>query len=212
MKKIGQILKEARIQKDYSLHFIGEKTKIKKNFIEAIENHNWQALPAFPTVLGFVKSISGVVGVDEKTAIATLKRDYPPQRYFSDSVGRINPKPDVSSKFSWSPKLTFTLGIIGVLIVVFGYLVFQYFQFISPPKLNIDSPKENQAINGNSVLVFGSTNGDAKIMVNNQPVIVTDDGKFSVNIGITLETHEIDVVALSRSGKMTEVRRKIVVQ
>lgn len=206
MKTIGQILKEARIQRDYSLHYIGEKTKIKKNFIEAIENQNWQALPAFPTVLGFVKSISAVIGVDEKTATATLKRDYPPQKL------RINPKPDVSSKFFWSPKLTFTLGIIGVLVVVFGYLIFQYVGFISPPKLNVESPKEGQTIVGNSVLVFGSTNGDAKITVNNQPVIVADDGKFSVNIEITPDTNEIDVVALSRSGKMTEVKRKIEVR
>jgi len=47
MKTIGQILKETRLQKGYSLHFIEEKQKIKKNFIESIENQKWEVLPAF---------------------------------------------------------------------------------------------------------------------------------------------------------------------
>jgi len=203
MKTIGQILKEARLSKGYSLHYVEEKTKIKKSFIESIENQKWESLPAFPTVLGFVKSISGVLGVDEKTAIATLKRDYPPQKL------RISPKPDAVSKFSWNPKLTFIVGIAVVLIVVFGYLIFQYIQFISPPRLSVDSPKENQVIMGNSVLVFGTTNSDAKVTVNNQPVIVGDDGKFSVTINIVPETKEIKISAISRSGKETDVSRTI---
>ncbi len=206
MKQIGQILKEARLAKSYSLKYIEEKTKIKSSFVEAIENQDWEVLPAFPTVLGFVKNISTFLDLDEKVVVATLKRDYPPQKL------SINPKPDVSSKFTWSPKLTFLIGITAVLFLVFGYLIFQYIQFISPPKLDLQSPKDNQTINGGSVLVFGTTNGDTKITVNNQPVIVADDGKFSVTINVVPETNEVVVKAISRSGKETTVRRTIKVQ
>lgn len=203
MKTIGQILKEGRLKKNYSLKYLEERTKIKAGFIEAIENQDWEGLPPFATVLGFVKSISILLDLDEKAAVAVLKRDYPPHKL------NINPKPDVSSKFSWSPKLTFTVGIAGVLVVVFGYLIFQYLGFISPPRLYVESPKDNQVINGRSVLVFGTTNGDTKITVNNQPVIVTDDGKFSVNIDIIPETKEIIIKGVSRSGKEAIVSRRI---
>lgn len=203
MKTIGQILKEARLKKNYSLGYLEEKTKIKKSFIEEIENQNWEALPPFATVMGFVKNVSTLLDLDEKNVVAVLKRDYPPHKM------NINPKQDVSSKFTWSPKLTFAVGTIAVLFVIFGYLIFQYFQFVSPPKLNVDSPKDNQSINGGSVLVFGTTNGDTKITVNNQPVIVTDDGKFSVTIKIVSETKEVVIKAISRSGKETVVSRRI---
>lgn len=206
MNTIGQILKEARLKKNYSLKYLEEKTKIKSSFIEAIENQNWKDLPPFATVMGFVKNISTLLDLDDKTVVAVLKRDYPPNKL------DVNPKPDVSSKFSWSPKLTFAIGIVGVLVMVFGYLIFQYSQFISPPKLNVESPKENHVVNGGSVLVFGTTNGDTKITVNNQPVIVSDDGKFSVTIDIVPETKEILIKAISRSGKETLVSRKIEIQ
>jgi len=93
-----------------------------------------------------------------------------------------------------------------------GYLGFQYKRFISPPFLRVDSPQENQQVVGESVLVFGSTDYDAKIVVNDQPVIVDQDGKFSVNLKVSRDTKEVDIIATSRSGKMTEVKRNIEVQ
>lgn len=203
MKNIGQILKNARVNKKYSLMHVGGMTKIKSGFIDAIEKEKWEDLPPFPTVLGFVKSLSTTLGIDPYLAVAVLKRDYPPRKL------KINPKPDVSAKFTWSPKLTFTLGVSAVLLILFGYLIFQYIHFVSPPRLNVDSPKENQMVSGDSVIVFGSTDSDAKIIVNNQPVIVSDDGKFSVSLDVVSTTKEVDIVATSRSGKMTEVKRKI---
>jgi predicted nucleic acid-binding Zn-ribbon protein len=48
--------------------------------------------------------------------------------------------------------------------------------------------------------------------VNDQPIEVSSDGKFSVNLSIVKETKEIMVTASSRSGKVTTVSRKIEVQ
>jgi len=206
MKTIGQILKEARVGKDYSLNHIEKMTRIKSGFVDSIEKEEWNKLPAFPTVLGFVKSLAGELNVDEKMATAVLKRDYPPKKL------KITPKPDLGSKFVWSPKLTFAVGVAGILLVLFGYLIFQYIHFVSAPGLSVDSPKENQMVNGDSVTVFGSTQSDVKITVNNQPVMVSDDGKFSVSLDVVPATHEIDITATSRSGKITEVRRQVIVK
>jgi len=206
MNTIGQVLKNARISEGFSLAHVGGMTKIKTSFIDAIEKEKWDDLPPFPTVLGFVKSLANALEIDPKMAVAVLKRDYPPKKL------KISPKPDVTNKFMWSPKFTFILGISVVVICLFGYLGFQYVHFVSPPALSVDSPKENQIITGGSVIVFGSTDTDAKIMVDGQPVIVSDDGKFSVNLNIAKGTKEIDIVATNRSGKMNKVRRTIKVQ
>jgi len=206
MKKIGEILKSARVNKKYSLEYIEELTKIKTPFIDAIEEQMWDKLPPFPTVLGFVKSLSATLEIDQNFAVAVLKRDYPPKKL------NINPKPDVMSKFTWSPKLTFTIGVSVILVVILGYLIFQYSHFVSPPDLSLESPKEGQIVSGGSVSVFGTTETDAKIVVNNQPVLVSEDGKFSVSMGVTKETEQVVVKAISRSGKERTVSRKIDVQ
>ena len=58
MKTIGQILKNARVKKKYSLAKLEDLTKIRKEFIDSIEKEDWENLPAFPTIFGFVKSVS----------------------------------------------------------------------------------------------------------------------------------------------------------
>ena len=206
MKTIGQIIAGARAKKRLSFKYLEETTKIKAVFIQAIEKEKWQSLPPFPTVLGFVKSLATTLEVDPNMAVAVLKRDYPPKKL------NINPKPDVDSRLWWSPKLTFVVGTGLVILAILGYLGFQYIKFISPPDLTIDSPKENQVVDGGSVLVFGSTDSDAKLTVDNQPVLVDQDGKFSVSIGISSETKEITVMAISRSGKERTIRRTIQVE
>ncbi len=206
MKTIGEILKNARVEKKLSIADMEETTKIKVSFLKSIESESWNDLPAFPVVLGFVKSMSGALGLDEVTTVAVLKRDYPPKKL------AINPKPDVANrKLVWGPKTTFVFGVGIAALFIIGYLGFQYYKFTAPPKIILDSPKENQSIIGNTVLVFGTTDIDAKITINNQPVLVEDNGKFKVELGIDKLTGEVKVKAVSRSGKESTVSRKIIV-
>jgi cytoskeletal protein RodZ len=206
MKTIGLIIKEARARKKLSFSKLEKEIKIKKNFLQAIEKEEWNNLPEFPVVMGFVKNISQAVGLDEEKTVAVLRRDYPPKSL------AINPKPDISKTFIWSPKLTFLVGIIVVLMIVLGYLAFQYFRFVSPPSLSVSEPKENQVVTEKMLEVSGKTDTDATIKVDNQPAIVDADGNFKTTIEINDKTVEIEVIAVSRSGKESTVRRTIKVR
>ena len=197
MKTIGEVFKIARAKKKYSVARLEEITKIKSNFIDAIENQNWEALPNFSTTLGFIKSMAGALEVSDKTAVAIFKRDYPPK------AQSVNPNPDIASKFVWGPRLTFALGVTFIVVLVLGYLGVQYVKFMSPPELKIETPGEGESVTGKYVVVSGTTDTDAKVVVNNQPVLVSPDGKFLVGLEISLETREIEIKAIGRSGKET---------
>lgn len=206
MKGIGELFKSARGGKRLSLDGLEEKTKIKKEFINAIEKEDWEKLPAYPVVMGFVKNIAEAVGVEVNKAEALLRRDYPPTKL------AINPKPDVSREFHWGPKHTFIVSIITVLLTIFLYLGLQYKKFISPPGLEIKSPQEDALIKGNFVLIEGKTDVDAVVVANNQPVIVDSDGNFSFELGVSSTTEKVEILAKSRSGRETKVVRKIKVE
>ncbi|MEK7061218.1 MAG: helix-turn-helix domain-containing protein [Patescibacteria group bacterium] len=206
MKTVGDTLKSARFKKRYSLNKVEKETKIKKEFVEAIENGNWTALPDFSVVSGFVKNLASFLEVDVKTAYATLKRDYPPQKL------SINPKPDVGDKFTWTPKYTFLVGILTVVLTLFGYLGFQFVKFNSPPTLEVIKPSENYVATVNKVEVAGKTDSDATVKVNNQLVLVGDDGVFNGEIEVFEGTKEITIIATSRSGKQTKIIRDIIVK
>jgi len=62
------------------------------------------------------------------------------------------------------------------------------------------------------VKIEGKTTTDAILTVNNQPIILDQDGKFVTEIEITKDTKELKFVSISRSGKKTEIVRKITVE
>jgi len=206
MKGIGEVIREKRTKKRYSLDRLEKETKIKKEFIKAIERESWEDLPEFPVLIGFVKNIAGVLKINPTQTVAFLRRDYPPKSL------RINPKPDVGGKFTWSPRLTFLVGTVAVLIFIFGYLVFQYLKFTNPPSLEVESPREGQLVYQTTLKVVGKTSPEATLKVNNQLVLVDGDGGFVAEVEIFEGTQEVVVEATSRSGKETTVSRKIKVE
>jgi len=203
MRSIGEVIKQARSEKKFSLAKLEKETKIKKGFIEALEKGDWKNLPELPVITGFVKNIAGALKINKKQMVALLRRDYPPKKL------RVNPKPDVSDKFIWSPKLTFLIGSLTVFFTILTYLGFQYKSFTALPSLEIETPQENQVVTKNILTVSGLTDTETTIKVNNQPVLVDENGRFSAEIEVFEGTEKIVIKATSRSGKETEVTRKI---
>lgn len=206
MHTVSSYLREEREKKKYSYPWLEDKTKIKKAFLVAIENGNWNTLPEFPVLIGFVRNIATTLGADANKAVALLRRDYPPKQL------KINPKPDVSKDFSWGPKATFLLGVSVIILLVFGYLTYQYITFTRPPYLEVISPQENEVLKQGKIIVSGKTVFDATVIVNNQSVLVSEDGTFGADLEVNINTKEIKVVAASRAGKETIVMRNIKVE
>lgn len=68
--EIGNILRDARIEKDYSLDDIQDKTKIQKRYIAAIEDDNFDALPGRFYARAFIKEYAEVVDLDVASLLA----------------------------------------------------------------------------------------------------------------------------------------------
>ena len=212
MKTIGNIIKEARITKNYSRVDIGDMTHIKTDFIGAIEKGEWEKLPEFTTTLGFVKSIAHFLDIDETLVVSTFRREYPPslRREAEKQISkRALAKSEFGKKIVWGPRLTFLFGVFVVVAIVLGYLGFQYRKFNSPPSLTVSEPTNNQTITSYIVSVNGNTDPDATISVNDQPVIVENSGSYTTQIEVSTDTDLVIVRAKSRSGKETTIQRKI---
>ena len=64
MRKISEILQDARLEKGYSLEEVVRSIKIKKQFLIAIENADYFALPSESYALGFIKNYAQFLGID----------------------------------------------------------------------------------------------------------------------------------------------------
>jgi len=199
MKTIGSILKSARKQTGLSLSELESETKIKRNFIKALEAEDWQNLPEFTVVSGFVKNIANHLNLDKQEVSAFLRRDYPPKNL------EINPKPDVKfvDRFSWGPRLTFGLTIFILILLTGFYLGYQYWRFARPPMLEIYAPQEGVILEVGAAQVSGRTKKGASVRINNQPALIDENGNFESVIEVSSETNQIEIKAISRSGKET---------
>lgn len=64
MHELGQLLKEERLKKGITLEDLQETTKIRKRYLEAIEEGNYKILPGNFYVRAFVKNYAEAVGLD----------------------------------------------------------------------------------------------------------------------------------------------------
>ncbi|GEM_PF-5045319 len=71
----GQILQEGRVRSGLSIDQVSQKTKIKKNFLEALERDDFQNLPAPVYVNAYVRSLCDLYHVDEKQVMSLLNKN-----------------------------------------------------------------------------------------------------------------------------------------
>jgi cytoskeletal protein RodZ len=125
MKTVGEILKTAREKKNISLDEVVGATKIKKEFLEAIENNDFQKISSEVAARGFIKNYAEFLGLSSKPILAIFKRDFVKDE---EEIAFIQ-----KSGFHWTPKLTLILVISIFALFLIIYLCWQYFSLVNAP-------------------------------------------------------------------------------
>jgi cytoskeletal protein RodZ len=209
-EKLGRLRNEKRI----NINEASRLTRIQVAYLEALEEGKYDKLPAEVYVKGFLKSYGDFLGVDEKALLRLYEKEKEIrnnlERSKNSDVQFKNPKSINISAFVLTPKkMVFALVLIFVFIGVF-YLYREVGSFTDNPRLIILSPKSNEEIEGNSTLVEGITDRDAQIFINDQPILVNDDGKFKEIITLQGGVNNINVKSVNKFKK--ESSESLVVQ
>ncbi len=210
MKTVGELLKNAREQRNVSLEKIAAYTKINLKYLEAIERNDFQKLPPAAFTKGFLHTYASLVGINPETILAIFRRDYD-QDDRGNIILRNLVHPVKSPALSITPSML-TIGlsiIIGVVII--GFFVRQTILFSAAPSLSISEPTPNAVVTS-PVSVKGATDNQATVTINNRSVTVDPTGNFSYDLVLTPGEHTIVVSAVGRSGKKTTQERIIYIQ
>lgn len=200
MRKISEILQDARMEKGYSLENVVKATKIKKQFLIAIEEGRYFELPSESYALGFIKNYAQYVGVDKNKAAALFRREY------EGVQGRVLPTFKSKDNKLIRRKLYTPRNFIiaFVVLVILGYIAFQYNSFFFGPKLEVNAPKENMVVRNNIVEVTGKTDPYATVLINNEESYVQLDGTFKKTLYLFEGDRIILVTSQNRNGKNTK--------
>ena len=211
MRTVGQILREERERKFYSLEEIEKVTKIRVELLEALEADNWSKLPPATFVQGFIKSYGRFLGLDTNKLLAIFRREFsehknPPRILQSFS------NPLTTNRFNLTPSKLISLVVVGLVLVFFGYLWFEYRYLVLSPKLELTYPLDQVTVSEESIDIKGSTDPEATLSLNNQPVAIESNGQFSEEIKLIEGSNTLSLQATSKIGKVTKIERTVFLQ
>lgn len=73
---LGEFLKQKRLDKNFSLEKLSQKTKISVNILKSLEANDYEHLPSAAYIKGFVSSYARVVGVPMQEAYQKMEYTY----------------------------------------------------------------------------------------------------------------------------------------
>lgn len=211
MKTVGEILKKVRIEKKLTFEDIETATRIRKKFLIALEENDWNKLPSLPYIKGFIRNYSSFLGLKPDEMVAIFRRHFQEQektRLLPSGLAHPLDEPIF--------QLTPQVGLIGIvlafLLLFFGYLFLQYNSYTSPPNLVITKPLEGESLNTNKIQVTGKTETDAVVSVNNQKVALSANGEFTTTLLLSPGVNSIIIESTSKYGKKRSATRTIQIQ
>ncbi len=74
---LGEGLKAARESSGRTLEQLADLTRVRQEYLRAIEQNAWTSLPSRPFTLGYVRAYARVLGLDEQAAGDRFKAEFP---------------------------------------------------------------------------------------------------------------------------------------
>jgi cytoskeletal protein RodZ len=210
MIRVGSRLQNARIKKGFTLEEVAKATKIREEFLDALEKGEYNKLPSSTYVQGFINNYTSFLGLPQKETIAIFKREF-------DEGEHLGVLPESFTHPHSRSLFSFRLGnytLVGILTVVFilSFVAYGYRAALWDPYLSINSPKESQTISSQSILVLGKTDINTIVTVNDDPAYVDKDGNFKKEISVFSGNVAVTVKAVNSFGRKSTMLRHVVVK
>src|SRR3989338_7804838 len=135
MNKTSEILKQTRLEKNYTFEDIEKQTRIRKKYLMAIETEQWQQFSSLTYILGTIKTYSNFLGLGEDKMLAFFRREY-------EAADNADFKTLLPNKF-FTPKTkkVIRLVLLTFFLVFVFYFSIQIIHYFLPPKVVILQPK-----------------------------------------------------------------------
>jgi cytoskeletal protein RodZ len=201
---LGEQLRNIRGEGRITLHEVSRETKIPVKYLEMIEGGKYELLPPDVYVKGFLKSYAELLGINPQKIIRLYQRELDIKNNLN---GKEKKKPvrkkTKISRFVVTPRIVVVSLVALAIIGGFFYLYRQIDRFASVPRLVITEPSGDGNIQGNSISISGFTDPDAKLSINEQPVMVNDKGEFKEDILLQSGVNTIKISSMNRFNKET---------
>lgn len=215
VKTVGEILKEARMAKNMEIREVSEIIKIRPQYLEALENGDYEIFTSEVYLKGFLKNYSKFLGVDKERALALYRRENKlKDGPIVKNTGFVR---ESKGNFSLTPDKIIVAIIIVIAATIVYYLASQVSTVLQAPELSIDAPIVVEAdsvgeytTEETEITISGKISPEATLQLNGDNVATNNLETFEINeVSLDVGINEFVLVAESEFGR--EVTTRLVV-
>lgn len=205
---VGEKLRQARHYKNLKIEDVAKRLHIRKEYLSALEEENFDRLPTGLYSKNFLKEYASFLGLRANDLLKNWRLSsaggYPADP-FSQKVVKKN-------KFIIFPRIIRNALIATAVLICFLYLTFYFKKVLFPPTLTIIEPEKNMLTTDDSILIRGETEPEAEIKINGEIVLNNDNGSFSQSVNLKKGLNNIIITAKKKYSREEAITRQILVE
>ena len=210
--KVGDLIKRRREELGITIVFCSNNLKIQARYLEGIENDNYSMFENSIQAQGFVQNYLELLGLNTVTLIPRWRKDVL-DFFKEDDLTKLNyfkPKKKRKINIVLTTEKLINVGFLSLIVIFFIFILINYSNNISAPKLQIMKPDNNSIVEADLLDIFGVTYKDSKLRLNNDEIQILPDGNFSTSIKLSEGINNFKFTATNPYNRETSLVLQVI--
>ncbi|MDP3970681.1 MAG: helix-turn-helix domain-containing protein [bacterium] len=208
-KTLGDRLRQVRIDSNLSIERVANDLQIRKDYIQAIEDSNYKALPSTLFVKNYVRKYAKYLKIGNHATEQLLEEEL--------KVYETQPNiPTMKRHLTKQPLKVFHiilgLSVIFIAVLVAAYFIFEIQNIAQPPVVELQEIPSTVEFDQRFVDINGQTVSEAIVTINDQPVAVKEDGSFNQSVTLQEGVNVFKIVVKTKRSKEFVEYRQIIMK
>ncbi len=208
---LGEKFQKIRLGKNWELNKAAEKAHIQARYLFALETSNYNNIPGEIYIKNFIRSYSVCLGIDPKLSLELYNKEKHiiEHKKFNSYLNEM--KAVTFFEQILKPSAIKITAVCLVVLFVLGYLGLSIYKTIAPPNLVISYPTDNLETRKFTISVIGKSDPEANVIINNEAVLLNENGSFIETIQLREGLNLITAFARGKHGLTRKIIRHILV-
>ncbi len=210
---LGETLLARREELKLSMEQVAREMKIAPRYVEALEEGEYDALPAKVYAFGFLQQMLKVLMFEENARDA-LFAAFEEEWEEHGAFGRMVRKEGVlMQRLRRVTAMEVLFGSVALAAGLFLAMLFVRLEtFVGTPRLIIETPVDGMSIGEPRIALKGTTDREVYLTVNGFELTLDESGSFEGLLELLPGLNELEFIAKNRFGKTTKLTRYVVVE
>lgn len=205
---LGEKLKAVRREANFTLSEMEKKTKIRRQFLQAIETGEYDKLPAPIYARNYLKVYVRALGADETYFLNQFEIECGTCDFIKNA--RLPLRRTRALQFLVASRLI-KIGMFSLLaLAVMIYIGTQLRSITAPPDLLVYEPNDGFSTSEAIIKVTGHAEDDTQVQVNGVNALLSQTGFFEMNIALERGLNVIEIKSTKRYSKPAIEYRRVV--